>query len=60
MERLLKLKPCIKKALADIETNNFYDEENFKILEDVLKVLKPTELAGGKSARQRRFNSFDQ
>jgi hypothetical protein len=45
MERLLKLKPCIKKALADIETNNFYDEENFKILEDVLKVLKPTELA---------------
>jgi hypothetical protein len=39
------LKPCIKKALADIETNNFYDEENFKILEDVLKVLKPTELA---------------
>jgi hypothetical protein len=29
IECLLKLKPCIKKAL-----------ENFKILEDVLKVLK--------------------
>jgi hypothetical protein len=32
-----------KKTLAGIGTNNFYDEESFKILEDVLKVLKPTE-----------------
>jgi hypothetical protein len=61
IERLLKLKPCIKKALADIGTNNFYDEENFKILEDVLKVLKPTELAVKELSKdQRRFNSFDQ
>jgi hypothetical protein len=45
IECLLKLKLCIRKALADIGTNKFYDEENFKILKDVLKVLKPTELA---------------
>jgi hypothetical protein len=45
IERLLKLKTCIKKTLADIGTNDFYDKENFKILEDVLEVLRPTELA---------------
>jgi hypothetical protein len=45
IERLLKFKPCIRKTLADIGTNNFYDEFFLKILEDVLKVLKPTELA---------------
>jgi hypothetical protein len=42
--RLVQLKPCIQKALADLGTNQFYQENDFKVLEEMLSVLKPTEL----------------
>lgn len=46
LERLLQLKPCIENAVSDIGgTNDFYKEVDFKVLEDILKVLKPIELA---------------
>ena len=45
IERFLNLKECIKKALNDIGMSNIYKQENEIVLEDILKVLKPTELA---------------
>jgi hypothetical protein len=46
IERLVQFKPCIQKALADLGTNQFYEENDFKVLEEILSVFKPTELAG--------------
>jgi hypothetical protein len=45
IERLLRLKLCIKQALIDIGTlDMYYDEKNFEFLEKILEVLKPLEL----------------
>jgi hypothetical protein len=45
IEQLIKLKKYIKLALADLGKSDFYSEEMFIVLEDILKILKPTELA---------------
>jgi hypothetical protein len=45
IERLSKLKKCIKLALADLGKSNSHSEEMFIVLEDILKLLKATELA---------------
>jgi hypothetical protein len=45
IERLLRLKLCIKQALIDIGTlDMYYDDKNFEFLEKILEVLKPLEL----------------
>jgi hypothetical protein len=43
IERLLRLKLCIKEALIDIGTLYMY-EKKFEFLEKILEVLKPLEL----------------
>jgi hypothetical protein len=45
IERLIKLKKYIKLALADLGKSDLYSEEMFIVFEDILKILKPTELA---------------
>jgi hypothetical protein len=45
IERLIKLKKIIKLALADLGKSDLYREELFIVLEDILKILKPSELA---------------
>jgi hypothetical protein len=45
IERLLQLKSCIQQALHDIGNEELYNEADFQILEQISKVLKPTELA---------------
>jgi hypothetical protein len=45
IERLIKLKKCKKLALADLGKSDLYSEEMFIALEDILKILKLTELA---------------
>jgi hypothetical protein len=45
IERLIKLKTYNKLALADLGKSDLYSEEMFIVLEDILKILKPTELA---------------
>jgi hypothetical protein len=42
--RLIKLKKCIKLALADLGKSDLYSREMFIVL-DILKLLKPTEFA---------------
>jgi hypothetical protein len=41
----IKLKKCIKLALADLGKSGLYSEEMLIVLEDIFKILKPTELA---------------
>jgi hypothetical protein len=45
IEILIKLKKYIKLALADLGKNDLYSEEMFIVLEEILKILKHTELA---------------
>jgi uncharacterized protein (UPF0335 family) len=45
IERLLQLKSFIQQAVMDIGNEDIYNESDFKSLTDILKVLKPTELA---------------
>jgi hypothetical protein len=45
IKRLIKLKKYIKLALADSGNRELYSKEMFIVLEDILKILKPTELA---------------
>ena len=45
IERLLKLKFCISRALHDIgQMDHLYSEANFLVLENILNILKPIEL----------------
>jgi hypothetical protein len=44
-QRLIKLKKYIKLALADIGKSDLYSERMFIVLEDILQILKPIELA---------------
>lgn len=46
IERLLKLKKCIKQSLIDLlgTEKEYYNEQNFVILENILNILKPLEL----------------
>jgi hypothetical protein len=45
IERLIKLKKHIKLALADLGKSDLYCEDMFIVFEDILKILKPTELS---------------
>jgi hypothetical protein len=45
IERLIKLKKYIKLALADLGKSDLYSQEMFVLLKDILKILKPTDLA---------------
>jgi hypothetical protein len=45
IERLLRIKQCIKQTLIDIGTlDMYYDEKKFEFLENIPEVLKPHEL----------------
>jgi hypothetical protein len=45
IERLLRIKKCIKQTLIDIGTlDMYYDEKKFGFLEKILEVLKSHEL----------------
>ncbi|XP_077299726.1 uncharacterized protein LOC143920672 isoform X3 [Arctopsyche grandis] len=45
IEVFLKIKECIRKALIETGSENMYNEIDFTILENILYILKPTELA---------------
>lgn len=45
IERFLKLKNCIKKALIDLEKTDYWQEENVLQLENLLAILNPIKLA---------------
>ena len=45
MERLVQLKVCLKNALEEMGHQDLYNENNFNVLENLITILKPTELA---------------
>ena len=44
IERFLKVKDCINKALVDLGMKE-YKQENILVLEDILNILRPIEIA---------------
>lgn len=45
LERFLKLRHCVQKALIDIKSNITFTEEDFKLLTETMEALAPIKAA---------------